>query len=243
MRRGPSLQVAAVMQLDEELMILRPGDSVKIGRHPDNDIVISNPGVSRSHMAITWYQEDDWPTAVPGPALNLPLVNGRALVQSTPLRNRSTLTILDNDLRIELRNCGEAAILSDSGDDVALFSDYGPTVSGAVLSGEDLEGVFRNLEAHQRSGALRLITEGSVGFVTFCLGRIMEVKFQHAQKTRALEKILLLRDRIDYEFSSSFEPVEYPLNMWFSAYKKQRARDALLSFSDRKTAKIKGVKG
>ena len=42
------------LQIDGQSYVFRPGELVRIGRAPDNDVVVAEPTVSRQHAQMVW---------------------------------------------------------------------------------------------------------------------------------------------------------------------------------------------
>lgn len=102
---------------------------------------------------------------------------------------------------------------------MALFSEQGLEMRGRVESGAGLARVLRGLEGSQRTGTVRVTfaTRGSAT-ITLGLGKIVAVTCGDAQRTRALERLLLARSACEYVFTPQFEPTDGSMDLWFSDF-------------------------
>ncbi|HBP20272.1 MAG TPA: hypothetical protein DEA08_21090 [Planctomycetes bacterium] len=212
---------------------LRPGQSLRIGRHRDNDIVLEDAMVSRFHARITWDPSIERPVIFDNGSQNGTTVDEQPVGAAEPLRNKAKIGVGPFILRIQLLGCGETpAILRETDDFVTLFSDDMPDLSGllgpGILSSREL---FERLESERRTGTLEFTFDPNKskgdkgrGKVVYCLGRIMTADVPgYGSSLRALEHLLNLR-RAEYRFTRELEPQEDSLNMWFSDFLRARER-------------------
>jgi pSer/pThr/pTyr-binding forkhead associated (FHA) protein len=97
-QRGPLLRLSSD---HTGVTIVQPGDTVSIGRHRTNDVVIDDPNVSRHHAAV------GWPKGMPFPLLSdLGSRNGTIVlnrrVQGWRLRGITRITVGPVELLAEL---------------------------------------------------------------------------------------------------------------------------------------------
>lgn len=201
--------------------VLVPGQTLRLGRHADNDIVIHDTTASRFHATVRWDPELERPVLYDNGSANGTVVNGHEVRNAAhPLGQQTRIEISGHPLDVRLENCGETpAILKNAGDMVTLFSDQGPEIKGTVGAGATLREVFQRLEAERRSGTLKLISASAQ--VTVCLGKLMQASVGALEGMAALDKIYDTAGGT-YEFSRELEPVEGGLDMWFSDYLRRR---------------------
>src|ERR1700733_6692007 len=53
----PAGEPRLTLSIDGKDLMVRPGQSVRIGRSPDNDLVANAPTVSRQHAVLSWGAE------------------------------------------------------------------------------------------------------------------------------------------------------------------------------------------
>lgn len=204
---------------------LRPGSSLRLGRHSENDIVLASTMVSRFHARITWDREMDRPAIFDNGSQNGTFVDGELVKTATPLRDQCRVTIGPFALKVILLGCGETpALLKDTNDMVTLFSDDGPDLRGEVSEGLSVRDLLQRLEAERRTGTLKFELPTGQAEVTYCLGRIMSATNKDGQGLRALERILQSRSG-SFRFSRELEPLEESLNLWVSDYLRSRSLD------------------
>lgn len=204
---------------------LRPGGSVRLGRHQDNDIVLADPSISRFHATVRWDPELDRPLLYDNGSQNGTTVDGKEIRgQAAPVRHGSTIEVTPFRLTVELQNCGETpAILTTGNDMVALFSEQGPEVRGRLgVDGASLREVLQRLEVERRSGTLHLDFDGGeAGKITLCLGKIMAAEDVGVSGLRALATLLRPRQG-GFRFTRDLEPTERAMDLWFSDYLRAR---------------------
>jgi RsiW-degrading membrane proteinase PrsW (M82 family) len=142
-----------------------PGQTVRIGRSPDNSVIVSDPIVSREHARITW-RSDGWVLDDLG--------KGRTFVGGLPIASLAVQQALDlhlatsrgPELRIELADAGHAGIdQADTGPRIAATtrvedgSEAGESgASGSAASGT---GTTRHPSAVHREELWRGDISGS----------------------------------------------------------------------------------
>lgn len=204
---------------------LRPGGTLRIGRHQDNDIVLPDPSISRFHATARWDPELERPLLYDNGSQNGTKVDEKQFRgQAAPIRHGSTIEIPPFRIGVELQNCGETpAILTTVNDLVSLFSEQGPEVRGRLgVDGISLREVLQRLEVERRSGTLHLeFDSGPAGKITVCLGKIMAAEDQGVSGLRALATLLRPRQGT-FRFTRDLEPTERAMDLWFSDYLRSR---------------------
>lgn len=195
-----------------------PGESLTIGRHPQNDMVLDFAEVSRFHATIRWPKGLSQPQVVDGGSQNGTRVAGHPVTsEPVPLCDGAPLEIADFTLEVRLRDEDSAALLEGLPETVALYTEHGSDQEGDLTSAEELVQLLLALENGGRTGTLHVISRGSPpAQVTFCTGRIMAVQAGDARRTRALERFLQRGGLRSYRFTPDLEPTDSPMNLWLS---------------------------
>lgn len=201
--------------------VLVPGETLRLGRHVDNDIVINDTTASRFHATVRWDPELERPVLYDNGSANGTVVNGTEVHNAThPVGQHAVIEISGHRLDVRLENCGETpAILKNAGDMVTLFSDQGPEIKGTIGTDASIRELLQRLEAERRTGTLVLSSSGAK--VTVCLGKLMQANVGKFTGRNALNKIYESAAGL-YAFSRELEPVEGGLDMWFSDYLRER---------------------
>ena len=154
--------------------VLVPGETLRLGRHVDNDIVINDTTASRFHATVRWDPELERPVLYDNGSANGTVVNGTEVHNAThPVGQHAVIEISGHRLDVRLENCGETpAILKNAGDMVTLFSDQGPEIKGTIGTDASIRELLQRLEAERRTGTLVLSSSGAK--VTVCLGKLMQ---------------------------------------------------------------------
>jgi pSer/pThr/pTyr-binding forkhead associated (FHA) protein len=229
-RPGAGERLCKLHSLEFGTRELRPGGSIRCGRHRDNDMQMTDTMVSRFHARFTWDKEMDRPVVFDNGSQNGTQVDGETVRNATPLRDGARVSIGPFVVKVELLGCADIpALIKDTGDMVTLFSDDGPDLEGKIPSSEALRELMLQLERERRTGTLKMKlkvgkAEASKAVVTYCLGRIMAAEIKDGKGLRALERILLSAGGA-YAFSRELEPREDALNMWVSDYLRSRNLD------------------
>jgi hypothetical protein len=207
---------------------IRPGETIRIGRHKDNDIHISENMISRFHARITWDTEMDRPVVFDNGSQNGTRVDGESVRNATPLRSGAEIEIGDFVFTVELIGVPDTpAVFNDTGDMVTLFSDDGPELQGELTTRDAVRELLEQIESERRTGTLELILiPGGEGQITYCLGRVMAADLGEGNEgLRALEKILRGQGG-RYRFSRELEPREDAMNLWVSDFLRSRNLDS-----------------
>lgn len=200
---------------------LRPGATLRIGRHSDNDLVLDTCLVSRFHCRVTWDMRFALPVLFDCGSQNGTEVNGEKVRTAVTLDGCSVVEIGPVLLRIEIVGSdSNPALLTDTSELVCLFSDSGEGVRGKLGSSRagGVRSLMEQLEGERRTGTLKLTSTGDDACIVFCLGRIMAAEVPgHGSQTRALERILRIKDA-EFEFGPDLEPLEEGMNLWLTDY-------------------------
>lgn len=223
----PAVRVCKLHTTEFGTLELRPGQSLRCGRHRDNDLVLPDTMVSRFHARFTWDPGLEQPVVFDNASQNGTTVDGRRVRNATPLRDGSCVRIGPFQIRVELVGPPPGpAVLQDTGDMVTLFSEDGPDLEGILPTTDALREFMLQLERERRTGTLRMKLDTPRGettraVVTFCLGRIMAAEVRDGKGLRALERILCAKSG-RYLFTRELEPREDPMNLWVSDYLRSR---------------------
>lgn len=223
----PTERLCKVHSLEFGTFELKPGGSLRVGRHQDNDIVAKDTMVSRFHARITWEQKLERPVVFDNGSQNGTIVDGETVRTAEPLRDGVKITIGPFVFRVELIGCGETpAVLKDTNDMVTLFSEDGPDLTGKLTPQETIRLLTQRLESERRTGTLKLDFDDSrKARIVYCLGRVMTCEISgDGTGLRALERILLAK-KGSFTFSRELEPQEEALNLWVSDFLRSRNLD------------------
>jgi pSer/pThr/pTyr-binding forkhead associated (FHA) protein len=211
---------------------LRPGGSVRIGRHRKNDLVIDDPAVSRFHARVLWEPARELPELLDAGSANGTVVDGVRVgvcngaelgwcprgdckVRHAKLRHESKIVVHDHEIEVELER---HALLEDTPDEVVLFTDQRTDFQGQVTRDLTMQWLMARLENQRRTGTLVLeLPRGAEATVVYCLGRIMWAEHPDGTGLRALERILGIK-RAPYRFTRNLVPQESPMDLWLSDY-------------------------
>lgn len=206
---------------------LRPGGSLRIGRHRENDVVINDTMVSRFHARVTWDKAVDRPVLFDNGSQNGTTVDGQRVRNAHTLRDEARLGFGPYVFRVRLRGLADTpAVLQDTNDLVTLFSDDGPDIEGGLGPTFTVRHLLQRLEAERRTGTLVLQpSAGGRQRVVFCLGRVMSADTQDGKGLRALEQVVLGKGG-RFRFSRELEPQEDAINVWISDFLRARGGPA-----------------
>lgn len=202
---------------------LRPGLSLRIGRHHENDIVIKDSVVSRFHATLRWDAGAERPSLYDNGSQNGTNVNGKDVIgRAEPLGPGSRVVVGSCKLSVELLGTAAAALIDDAPEAVALFSEQGPELRGALGPANGLRQLLLRLEVEVRSGTLTLtLADGERGHITLAAGRIMAVALGALTGPDALDR-MYQATRGEFRFTRDMEPSEQALNIRFSDYLRDR---------------------
>ena len=175
----------ATLTVDDEEYRLEPGDSLSIGRHRENDVVIHSASVSRFHASVRWLDGRS-PEIVDHGSQNGTVMGGLEIRRRpAPLRDGVVILIGSRVMQVRLRNPGDAALLEDAPEIVALYTDQRPELTGSVDSADELARLLRTLETEERTGTLHVLpTDVEGGRITVCMGLINFIR-RRSRPTRS----------------------------------------------------------
>lgn len=205
---------------------LRPGESLRLGRHHENDIVLRDSVVSRFHATLRWDADADRPVLYDNGSQNGTNVNGKDVIgRAEPLINASRITIGPYTLSIDLQGTHEKspipALIEDAPDSVALFTEQGPELKGSLDAPDAMRQLLLRLECERRTGTLQLDLGGGRAHVTFGVGRIMDSAYQGLVGLRALDRVAQATQGA-YRFTREMEPSDQAMNLWFSDFLRMK---------------------
>lgn len=202
---------------------LRPGQSLRIGRHHENDIVIKDSVVSRFHATLRWDEDSDRPSLYDNGSQNGTNVNGKDVIgRAEPLGTSSKVVIGSCKLTVDLLGTAAAALIDDAPEAVALYTEQGPELRGELDAGHGLRQLLLRLEVELRSGTLTVdLADGSRGQITLAAGRLMAATVDALEGPDAIDRIYRAT-RGSYRFTRDMEPSDQALNIRFSDYLRDR---------------------
>jgi hypothetical protein len=205
---------------------LRPGESLRLGRHHENDLVLKDSVVSRFHATLRWDADAERPVLYDNGSQNGTNVNGKDVIgRAEALANYSKITIGPYVLTVELQGMNEdspiPALIEDAPDSVALFTEVGPEIKGTLDLPDSMRQLLLRLECERRSGSLMLELGGGKAKVTFGVGRIMDAQYQGLVGLRALDRIAQATHG-SYEVTRDMEPSDQAMNLWFSDFLRMK---------------------
>jgi hypothetical protein len=204
----------------------RPGESLRLGRHRDNDVVLDAPEVSRFHARITWDPEIEHPVVFDNGSQNGTVVDGQQVRTASGLKDQARIAIGPFVFKVELLGVGESpAVLRETSDLVTLFSEEGPDLKGELKPTFNMIDLMERLEVERRTGTLTAELSRGRAKVIYCLGRIMSAELGEAKALRAIEKIVYAKPSGSFRFTRELEPQEEAMNLWISDYLRSRAHE------------------
>lgn len=197
-------------------LILRPGQSVRLGRHTSNDLVLNHGTVSRFHAVLCWDPDEDRPWIEDKDSANGIELDGEPVEGRTYLPGTNEIAIGDYLLVTEFRAAqpaeeDSAALAERNGTVVRLFNERRDTLEGSFESPTDLQRVLIELEAQSRTGTLTVRNGTRVGRMTLAQGLIMSARCGDAGGMAALHKVLMT-ERGQYAFTVEVEPTDSSLS-------------------------------
>lgn len=203
---------------------LRPGESLSLGRHPSNDLVLEAGAVSRFQAVISWPEGGTAPQVKDLGSANGTTVDGRLLVSRTrPVRDGSLIEVEGILIRVRVTSDASSPAVRrdlDDRDEVALFlevegfdAQLGPHLP--------LTRVLLELERHQRTGTLTIEAPDGEATFTFGVGVIMAARGLGATGAQTLERALA-RAEGRARFTRDLVPCDQALSLLASAYLASR---------------------
>ena len=81
--------------LEHGVFELRPGESLRIGRHEENDLTLNDTMVSRFHARVTWDPRMNHPVVFDNGSQNGTLVDGKSIRNTAPLKHEGRIFSYD----------------------------------------------------------------------------------------------------------------------------------------------------
>jgi hypothetical protein len=207
---------------------LHPGEAVRLGRHHENDLVLKDSMVSRFHATIRWDENADRPCLYDNGSQNGTNVNGKDVIgRAETLATKTKITVGPYIIHVELHGVQEKftspppALLEDAPEGVALFSEQGPELRGALDAPDAMRQLLLRLEVERRSGTLSLDLPGGKAKVTVGMGRIMDASTEGLTGMRALDRVAQATAG-KFRFTRDLEPSDQAMNLWFSDFLRMK---------------------
>jgi pSer/pThr/pTyr-binding forkhead associated (FHA) protein len=228
---------------------IRPGDTLRIGRHHSNDLVLSDGTVSRFHAAIEWDKDEDRPWVVDNDSANGVDIDDRVVDVRAPLSGDNQVGVGDFTLILQLtapaaREAPEALTASDhliDDDDgeatgkVRLYSESAATVEGRFTNTNELQRIALDIEEKQRTGTLKVSERLTTHWIMFGNGGVVNACYAGEFGVRSLVEILNMSEG-RFEFSADIEFSEDNLKL---SVKKVLARQSETTMRFNKTGPSK----
>lgn len=217
---------AVIRSLEAGTRQLKPGESLRLGRHHENDLVLKDSVVSRFHATLRWDLDADRPALYDNGSQNGTNVNGKDVIgRAEPIANKTKITIGPYVINIDLVGMDDKspapALLPDAPDSVALFTEQGPEIRGRLDAADAIRQLLLRVEVERRSGTLLLDLPGGKAKVTFAVGRVMDATYEGLVGMRALDRIGQVAQGT-YRFTRELEPSDQGMNLWFSDFLRMK---------------------
>jgi len=189
-------------------MRLYPGETLRVGRESENDIVLRNGSVSRKHAEIVWDADEDRPYILDLDSANGVEVDGDFIDPQAYLNGGNSVVIGDFTLAFELRSVGSGRYLNEEEDEaVTLFRDKGRAMKGECDGVDDVRRLLLMLEENKRTGTL-ILTKGRETFeAMFSMGKVVLAEAGDQKGAPALLALCELHG-VSYSFTKQVRPVE-----------------------------------
>lgn len=195
------------------------GETLRLGRHPSNDVVIRGTRASRFHAQVRW--DGDYPVLEDLGSLNGTFVDGARLHHRIALRDGSQVRVGGELFFVERQaQALPPAVLADAGDDLELFGERHRELRGTTRAQYELHRLLLDLETEQRTGALRVAFDGQVAVLTFCLGKIVGARLGGRLGLPVVARVFGA-SRVCYRFGADFEACETALCVSPQTYLRQ----------------------
>lgn len=224
-----------------------PGDTLRIGRHHSNDLVLVDGTVSRFHASIEWDIDEDRPWIADHDSANGVDVDDRVVDGRHPLSGDNQVGVGDFTLVLQLTApaAREAPVeltardhlINDDGGDtskVQLYNESKKAMKGMFEDAQTLQRVALDLEEDARTGTLKVFERLNTFWVMFAAGGVVNASYGEAGGVKALVEILNLPEG-RYEFTADIEFSEENLKL---SVKKvlQRQDEQTMRFSKQDSA-------
>lgn len=191
---------------------LAPGCTLRVGRHPSNDVVLDDPTVSRFHARVRWPVGRRAPLVEDLGSANGTVVDGVRARGPVTLDERAAIRVGDVLLEAELDD--PALIAEDSTLVCRLYSDVGEDgLDGPLDEHRTLADLLLDLERTRCTGTLRLRAEDGGATLTFAGGRVVDAAASVHAGMPALRHALTRFRRGWFSFRADIEPHECSLDV------------------------------
>ncbi len=204
---------------------IRQGDTLRIGRHHSNDLVLSDGTVSRFHASIEWDKDEDRPWIVDNDSANGVDVDDRVVDERAPLSGDNQVGVGDFTLILQLtapaaREADEDLtasdhLIDDDGEDtgkVRLYSESTAKVKGRFSETSELQRIALDIEEKQRTGTLKVSERLTTHWIMFGNGGVVNACYGGETGVRSLVEILNMKEG-RFEFSADIEFSEQNLKL------------------------------
>lgn len=205
---------------------LKPGMTVKVGRHSSNDLVLKDGTVSRFHATIVWDPDEDRPYVIDNDSANGVEVDGEPIDGRSYLAGGNQLDIGDFTLVLQVKGMtrkykiGADAMASK----LHLIDDDKPTMvhlyteknkkdlKGNFEENKELKRILIDLEDDERTGTLQLRAGAKSWKVTMSAGKVVMVTRGGLSGMNVLREAFR-QENGSYEFTRDLEPSEENLKI------------------------------
>ncbi|MCO5172291.1 MAG: FHA domain-containing protein [Planctomycetes bacterium] len=218
-RAHPVYQLAT----SRRTLVLRSGELVRIGRHPDNELVIDAPSVSRFHARVSWAAGTRRPVVHDLGSLNGTHVDGQR-VSRGEVGEWSTVRVGQVDVSVCLTH---PALIPAGAEDLAcrLFDEWSPDERGHIDGPEAVQELLLALERSRRTVTLCLQGDGrEPGWVTFARGGIVDVRAGGLRGVAALRDLVAHAPPGPYLITADVQPCEAPPPLSMREFLRDEAR-------------------
>jgi hypothetical protein len=204
---------------------IKPGETLRIGRHHSNDLVLSDGTVSRFHAAIEWDKDEDRPWITDNDSANGVDVDDDVVDGRHPLTGDNQVGVGDFTLVLQLtaptvraapvKLTARDHLLDDEGTGtgkIQLYSESKKTKKGRFGDAKEIQRVALDLEENNRTGTLKVSNRLDNHWIMFAAGGVVNASFGDANGVQALAEILNMPEGA-YEFSADIEFAEENLKL------------------------------
>lgn len=167
------------------------GERIRIGRHPENDLVLEDSSVSRFHARVEWARRPGPPVVADLGSSNGTFVDGVRRARA-PLSELSKLIV--GDVRVSLLRV-DPALIDTGGTRVRLFDERWSDSRGHLREAEGVHALLFELERSRRTATFKLEDDGFRVGVTFARGHIVHAITNGGARGVAALEVLLSRGR------------------------------------------------
>lgn len=189
------------LTVEGQSVSFRRGERVRIGRHPQNELVLEDTSVSRFHARVEWSRRPGAPMIVDLGSSNGTYVDGVRRVRA-PLSELSKIVV--GDVRVSLLLVDPALTGATR---ARLLDERWPDSSGYLRAAEGVHALLFELERSRRTASFQLEGDGFEAQVTFTRGQIVEARAGGARGLDALNLLLVRPSGGRYSVTKLAEPL------------------------------------